>query len=191
MSTTWAGVDVGARRKGFHVAVVDRGGLVELSRGGSPDAVVEWLHAHSPERVAVDAPRRPAPDGLASRPDERDFAARGICAIRYTPDRARLDRSPVYYEWVDNGLRLYDALEAAGLEVIECFPTASWTQWQGRRGSASRAAWSSRALAGLAVERLPARLNQDQRDAIAAAVTARLHADGRCLRCGRDLVVPT
>jgi predicted nuclease with RNAse H fold len=183
-------VDVGGRRKGFHVAVIDRQRLVELGCGSTPEDVIRFLEPHSPARVAVDSPRRPAPDGLRSRRDEREFAARRICGIRYTPDRARLDGNPRYYEWIDNGLRLYAALEDAGLGAIECFPTASWTQWRGKRGTASRASWSSQALAGLGVEGVPARLNQDDRDAIAAAVTARLHADGRCFSCGQDLVVP-
>jgi predicted nuclease with RNAse H fold len=186
----WAGVDVGGRRKGFHVAVIDRQRLIELGRGSTPEDVIRFLERHRPGVVAVDSPRHPAPDGLRSRHDEREFAARRICGIRYTPDRARLDGNPAYYQWIDNGLGLYAALEDAGLRAIECFPTASWTQWRGKRGSASRASWSSLALAGLGVEDVPPRLNQDDRDAIAAAVTARLHADGRCFTCGEDLVVP-
>jgi predicted nuclease with RNAse H fold len=191
VTSTWAGLDVGGRKKGFHVALIDDHRLLgPVGQLGDADEVVALLGEAAPSLVAVDSPRRPAPNGLGSRPDEREFAARKICGIRYTPDRARLDANPLYYEWIDNGLQLYAALDAAGLRAIECFPTASWTQWHGKRGTTNRAEWSARALAGLRLNGLPDRLGQDARDAIAAAVTARLHSHGGCFTCGRHLVVP-
>jgi predicted nuclease with RNAse H fold len=182
---TWAGVDVGGRRKGFHVAVLDEGALVDGPvRLVDAAAVAAWLDRHQPELVAVDSPLRAAPDGLRSRPCERRLA-REVCGIRYTPDRNLLGANP-YYEWIVNGFGLYEVLELAGFEAIECFPTASWTRWAGpRRGT--RAAWSARALAGL----LPGtpRLSQDGRDAIAAALTARSAAAGAVERFG-EIVLP-
>ena len=182
---TWAGVDVGGRRKGFHAAVVDERGLVAGPRrlARAKDAA-EWLAGHAPLLVAVDSPRQPAPDGLGSRSCERELA-RAVCGIRYTPARRLLPGNP-YYEWILNGFELYDVLERAGLEAIECFPTASWTRWAGgRRGT--RAAWSAAALARI----MPGapRLSQDGRDAIAAALTARSTARGAVERFG-DIVVP-
>jgi hypothetical protein len=40
-----------------------------------------------------------------------------------------------YYAWIIEGLALFDALVVHGVEVIEVFPTASWTRWYGKRGS--------------------------------------------------------
>lgn len=72
---------------------------------------------------------------------------------------------------------------------MEVFPTASWTRWSGPRGAVSRARWSRAALASLGVEDVPQRTNQDQRDAIAAAVTARQHTFGQTETFG-EIVVP-
>jgi predicted nuclease with RNAse H fold len=184
----WAGVDVGGRRKGFHAAVVGRSSLA----GGpkqfpSPQALLEWLGAFSPKVVAVDSPFSPARDGDLSRDGEK-LLAMEICGIRYTPDRATL-LSSSYYEWILRGFELYSALSSTGWRVIECFPTASWTCWEGARQGQSRSAWSIAGLASLQLGGLPRRTNQDERDAIAAAVTARDFADGKTTLFG-DIVVP-
>lgn len=84
-----------------------------------------------------------------------------MCGIRWTPPADRLDGNP-YYEWIVEGLRLYDALTAAPVELIECFPTALWTRWHGARAGRSRAAWTREALAALDLDGLPARTNQDE-----------------------------
>jgi predicted nuclease with RNAse H fold len=185
-----AGIDVGGRRKGFHVAVVDdRRRVVAGPRQlAKPDDVVAWLAAHRPVVVAVDSPCCLAPDGAKSRPDERRFA-REVLSLRYTPDRAGLEASPAYYEWISHGFELYAALRAAGLAAVECFPTACWTVWSGPRGRESRARWSAWALAALALRGVPPRLGQDGRDALAAAVTAVAYHRGRARRIG-DIVVP-
>ena len=186
----WAGVDVGGRRKGFHVAVVDeRGVLTRLERAPTPAAVARLLSESAPRLVAVDSPRVPAPDGLRSRECERALVRAGVCGIRYTPDRAGLASNRGYYEWIGHGLELYAELERAGLETIECFPTASWSRWAGPRGRDRRARWTARALEALALEGVPRRLNQDERDAIAAAVTARAHDASECEAFG-EIVVP-
>jgi predicted nuclease with RNAse H fold len=184
----WAGVDVGGRRKGFHLALVDeerlRAGPV---RKATVAEAIRWLSWRVPRLVAVDSPIEPAPDGMRSRPEER-LLTRAVCGIRYTPDRATLSRSH-YYEWILRGLDLYAALEVAGLAAIECFPTASFTRWAGPRGSATRAAWTRTALAALGVAGVPPGLSQDGRDAIAAALTARVLDQGRAERFGK-IVVP-
>jgi predicted nuclease with RNAse H fold len=185
---TWAGVDVGGRRKGFHVAIVDRHRLREPPVNlKDPDEVVVWLRRWRPRLVAVDSPRTPAPPGQRSRQEERAFAGAAICGLRYTPD-ARAIRANAHYEWVAHGLALYDALESAGFVAIECFPTASWTRWYGDR-EGPRAAWSTAALASRRLGHVPPRLSQDGRDAIAAALTARDYKRGRCEAFG-DIVVP-
>jgi predicted nuclease with RNAse H fold len=166
-------VDVGGPRKGFDVALIDDRRLLELrSRLGTGD-VVALVAATRPLVVGIDSPRTYAPDGGTSRAGERALA-RAVCGIRWTPDRARVDAGG-YYGWVVEGLKLYAALDGAAIEV---FPTASWTRWQGPRGRRSRADWSRAGLAALGLAGVPARTNQDERDAIAAAVTARSHSSG-------------
>ncbi|MGZ4246151.1 MAG: hypothetical protein ACXVSE_17825, partial [Solirubrobacteraceae bacterium] len=125
--------------------------------------------------------------GHTARAGERALRRR-VCGIRWTPDDARVQGSD-YYGWVRHGLALFAALADRGVPTIEVFPTASWTRWAGPRGAVSRAAWSRAALASLALQGVPARTNQDKRDAIAAAVTARLHTEGITETFG-EIVVP-
>ena len=119
---------------------------------------------------------------------------REICGIRWTPDESKLGANP-YYEWIVCGRELYAALEREGKrhrwKIIEVFPTASWTVWAGRRGKQRRARRTRQALGALALSGLPSRrLNQDDRDAIGAALTARLDSEGRVQTFG-EIVVPT
>jgi predicted nuclease with RNAse H fold len=186
---SWAGVDVGDRRKGFHVAVVDRARVFELKRYTSPLELAAWLRDLKPELTAIDSPCAPAPRGESSRHEEREFARAGICGIRWTPDPDALQANARYYGWILNGFHLYAALRAGGLATVECFPTASWTRWGGRRGARRRSEWSQATLASLAVELPARRLSQDDRDAIGAALTARAHADG-CTESYGQIVVP-
>lgn len=163
-----AGVDVGGRRKGFHVAVVEGRRLVALERCATVADVLACLTPHKPSLIGVDSPKTTAPAGGTVREDERALA-REVCRIRWTPERARLDGNP-YYEWVVHGLELYGAL--LGHATAEVFPTASWTIWAGPRGGRGRGEWSTAALATRHVRGLPARrLSQDDRDAIGAALT--------------------
>jgi predicted nuclease with RNAse H fold len=185
----WAGVDVGAA-KGFDVAVIDDGALVAgPARIAGARDVLRWLSEQRPSVVAVDGPRAPAPDGERSRRCERDLVRAGVCGIRYTPDAAALRRNPTYYAWIAHGFDLYAALRGGPWEVIECFPTATWTRLGGPRERRSRTAWSRGVLNGLGLRGLPDRMNQDARDAVGAAVTARLHGNGRSERFG-EIVVP-
>jgi predicted nuclease with RNAse H fold len=182
------GVDVGGRRKGFDVALVAGNQLIELRSRRSVDDVVGWADTARPSVIAIDSPRSCAPPGATHRDEERALRA-AVCGIRWTPPHMQLDGNP-YYEWIVEGLRLYQALAAVGVEVIECFPTASWTRWHGLRNGRSRAQWSSEALQGIRLDGLPARMNQDQRDAIGAALTARDYLQGRADQFG-EIVVPT
>jgi predicted nuclease with RNAse H fold len=198
VSVVWVGIDIGGPNKGFHMAAVDAAGLVAgPERVIAVEDVVSLVGQLEPAVVALDSPRSYALPGATRRASERLFADRKICGIRWTPNEERVvaaqQAGSSYYEWIVNGARLYEALDAAAgsWEVIECFPTASWSVWAGPR-SGRRAAWTRRGLEALAISNLPTRrLNQDDRDAIAAALTARLYAEGGTETFGNELVVPT
>ena len=185
----WLGVDVGGRRKGFDAALVGETRLLELRARLDRDAVLALVDAARPAVVAVDSPRSCAPHGERSRACERDLVRAGICQIRWTPDDARVHGGDPYYAWVVEGLRLYAALAERDVEVIEVFPTASWTRWHGRRGTRRRSEWTTEALAARGLSGVPVRTNQDQRDAIAAALTAREHTHRMTEPFG-EIVVP-
>jgi predicted nuclease with RNAse H fold len=183
----WVGVDVGGKRKGFDVAVIDGRRVLALQSHMTCEQVVDLAIENQPAVVAIDSPRSCAPDTQTARDGELELA-KSICGIRWTPD-ARHVHASAYYAWVLEGLALFDALAAHGVEAIEVFPTASWTRWQGKRGHRTRAAWTRQGLAALGLERVPARTNQDQRDAIAAAVTARQHSLAQTETIG-EIIVP-
>jgi predicted nuclease with RNAse H fold len=185
----WLGVDVGAERKGFDAAVVNERSLLVLRGGLSIDGVIGLVDEYAPLLVALDSPGSCAPAGHTSRADERELR-RVVCGIRWTPDLAQVTDGGDYYGWVRHGLRLFGALAAREVDTIEVFPTAAWTRWHGPRGRTSRAHWSRDGLASLALDGVPARTNQDQRDAIAAAVTARQHTQGLTEVIGA-IVVPS
>jgi hypothetical protein len=63
------------------------------------------------------------------------------------------------------------------------------SRWLGPRGTESRAAWTRRGIATLGLKGVPDRTNQDQRDAIAAAVTARAYTYGQTEAFG-EIIVP-
>ena len=185
--TRWMGVDFGGRRKGFDVALVEGRRLVGLRRWQSAEDVVKWVRSATPAVVAVDSPRSCAEPGSTHRPEERELRL-AVCGIRWTPARGELDGNP-YYGWVVEGLRLYTALAGEPVEVLECFPTASWTRWYGPRGARRRAEWTRSALAALELEGVPARAIQHERDALAAELAARDHRQGRSEAFGA-IVVP-
>jgi predicted nuclease with RNAse H fold len=184
----WLGVDVGGKRKGFDIALVDERRLIRLLDGLSREEVIAVVAQDRPDVIAIDSPRSCAPPGQTSREGER-LVAKAICGIRWTPDIHTV-KANRYYGWILEGLALYQALENDEAKVIEVFPTASWTRWYGARSRRRRAAWTREALTALGIADVPQRTNQDQRDAIAAAVTARQFADGATEHLG-DIVVPT
>jgi predicted nuclease with RNAse H fold len=185
--TVWVGVDVGGQRKGFDVAVIDDREVLSLRARLTCQQVVDLVMAHQPRITAIDSPRSCAPAGQTARDGERQLN-KSICGIRWTPDESHVHAS-AYYAWIIEGLALFGALAEHGAEVIEVFPTASWTRWQGKRGTRSRAAWTRQGLTALGLEGVPARTNQDQRDAIAAAVTAHQHTLAMTETMG-DIVIP-
>ena len=183
----WVGVDVGGKRKGFDVAVIDDRQVLALQGRLTCQQVVDLVMANPPGATAIDSPRSCAPEGQTARDGELQLA-KSICGIRWTPDVAHVHAN-AYYAWIIEGLALFDALAMRGVDAIEVFPTASWTRWHGKRGSRTRSSWTRQGLAALGLDGVPAQTNQDQRDAIAAAVTARQHALGMTETMG-EIVVP-
>jgi predicted nuclease with RNAse H fold len=181
------GVDVGGKRKAFDVALIEDRSLIGLRQRQSVDEVVTWLTQAKPTVVAIDSPSTCAPANATHRTAEKKLRD-AVCGIRWTPPRDKLNGNP-YYEWIVEGMRLYDALRKQPLIVIECFPTASWTRWYGPRNGRSRAKWSGAALETLGLEGMPTSTNQDKRDAIAAALTARDYEQDHYEKFG-DIVVP-
>ncbi len=167
--------------------MIDDRRLLALEGGLSAPQVMAFVEDVRPALVAIDSPKRCAPDGQRTRVDERRLS-REICGIRWTPDAEHV-HAGAYYAWIVEGLRLYESLARMKVEAIEVFPTASWTRWLGKRGARTRSRWSSEGLQALGLEGAPARSNQDQRDAIAAAITARLHTRGGTETIG-EIVVP-
>lgn len=188
---TVVGIDVGGKKKGFHGCAIDGERIVAGPQAlGGIAAAVEWVAWFEPSTIAIDSPCEAAPAGHKARPDEKQFNQAGICRIRFTPALDQLAGNP-YYEWIVHGLALYGALTARlpRTELIETFPTAAWTIWHGPRGRRPRGAWSQDALDSLGLEGAPARrLSQDDRDAIAAALTARQYEEKKTRRFGRIIV---
>lgn len=182
----WLGIDVGGKRKGFDAALVEDHRLVGWRQRQSVGEVVALVAAAGPNVIAIDSPRSCAAPGWTHRPGEKALRDT-VCGIRWTPPRVQLGNP--YYEWIVEGLRLYEALGRQPAAVIECFPTASWTRWHGPRNGRRRSVWTREALAARELRDVPRRTNQDTRDAIAAALTARDYQRGRVEHFG-DIVVP-
>jgi predicted nuclease with RNAse H fold len=185
----FAGVDVGGRRKGFDVAIVDAcGALRGHRRGLTAEQAVAFVLPFAPLLVGIDSPCSAAPPTERTRAGERSLNL-CVCRIRWTPAQATLDAGMPYYDWIRRGLELYAVLAARGVRTIEVFPTASWTRWHDRRGRRRRSVWSREALATLGVDHVPEHTSQDLRDAIAAAVTAYQSWRGET-ECFGEIVVP-
>jgi predicted nuclease with RNAse H fold len=187
LHVSWIGVDVGGAKKRFDLAVIDGASLLEFRARLTCAEVVELVEEIAPVVVAIDSPRSCATGDGKSRDCERKIAKQ-ICGIRWTPHAAAVEAND-YYGWIVEGLKLYAALDSVPTYVIEVFPTASWTRWLGKRGSQRRSAWTRQGLTKLGLSDVPKRTNQDERDAIAAAVTARQHSDVMTESIG-EIVVP-
>ena len=178
----FAGIDVGGPRKGFDVAVLEGSTLVELLSGQDRADVATVVEGSVPVVVGIDSPCACADPGEKSRPGERALA-REVCPIFYTPDEAVVRSGNPFYGWVVEGLELYGELgrRCPSSRLVEVFPSAAWTVWAGPRAGRPKAAWSREALAMAGLTGLPARMSQDARDAVGAALVARCEGHGSCL----------
>ncbi len=106
-----AGIDVGGKKKGFHVVVLRGPTILGVKVTSDPREVVRWCSELGVTIVAVDAPcgwtrgveRK-------SREAEAMLAQLGYSA-HATPTRERALQSS-FYEWMLNGEQLYQALGA-------------------------------------------------------------------------------
>jgi len=112
-----------------------------------------------------------------------------VCSIHYTPDEQAVTDGGDLYEWVRYGFEVRTALEAAGVACVEVFPTATATRVIGERGERPRARWTATAVAALGIKGLASNMNQDERDCVLAAYSAREHVAGRSDVYG-TIVVP-
>ena len=176
----WAGVDVGGRKKGFHLAVIEGDRVAELDHYPDAQALAAHLIELKPQVIGIDSPPEWAPEGQKSRPAEREFAKKKICGIRYTPSLATAQAHPgTYYEWIFNGMELWDSLRQDPHlrdRLFEVFPTASWTIWHGPRGKKKREEWSQEALEQLPLQLPEVKWTQDLRDAVGASLTVKTAA---------------
>lgn len=189
------GVDVGARR---HDAVLLDGTVVtDLRDLRSPDELGGLLERHRPDVVAIDAPPRFAPDGVAYREAERRLRAHEVQAF-YVPPASRGAGS--FHDWMRAGFGLFDVAAACGYPLacrvedaaggaIEAFPHGAAVVLAGRlppRGlrGAARRRWRQTVLAeqGVAVDFA---VRADHRvDATLAALCGVRAVEGRACAVG-------
>jgi predicted nuclease with RNAse H fold len=115
-AAAWVGVDVGGKRKGFDVAVIDERRVLALQSHLARPQVVD-LAMKRPAVIATDSPCCCLPEGQITRDGELQLA-RSICGIGRTPGAKHVDAS-AYYAWILEGLALFQALGAHDVEVIE------------------------------------------------------------------------
>jgi predicted nuclease with RNAse H fold len=172
-----AGIDVGGTRKGSHLALVDATArMVEpVLHVMSAAAAVRHLMELGVEVVAIDAPRRPAPDGQRSRACERALRRTTGHGIFWTPDAAQLS-GHYLRDWLQTGFEFFEQAAAAGLRAEEAFPSASFSLLSARRAGETRTTHTTRVT-----DHVRGRLGcdahavggQDARDALCAAWIAR------------------
>jgi predicted nuclease with RNAse H fold len=123
-----AGVDVGAGKKGFHLAILNEHS-VPCFHFEKPNEVREVCAGLGV--IAIDAPCGWACQGISptgrSRQAERDLKARRGIQSFYTPTRARaVANEKKNYDWMLNGEKLWQTLRTPPINglvrLIETFP---------------------------------------------------------------------
>jgi predicted nuclease with RNAse H fold len=178
-----AGVDVGARRKGFHAVALDSRGAVSGRRSSDdPEEIAGWCVERGARLVAVDAPCAWSADGR-SRPAEVALKKVPIQCFS-TPSRdVALAHAKDHFGWMLNGERMFQALapsyplaSRATVDVpgsIETFPQAVACALAGTGVSAKRKGAVRRDLLRRQGVDLRLLTNIDFVDAALCAVAAR------------------
>ncbi len=189
------GVDVGAHR---HDAVLLDGTVVtDLGDLRSADELGGLLERHRPDVVAIDAPPRFAPEGVAYREAERRLCRHGIQAF-YVPPPSR--GGGAFHGWMRAGFDLFEVAATCGYPLacrvedaaggaIEAFPhgtavaLAGGLPPGGLRGAARRQ-WQAAVLAKQGVE-VDFAVRADHRvDATLAALCGLRALQGRACAVG-------
>lgn len=123
------GIDVGASKKGFHIAVkkVDEASCYSLLHAHNPTHIVAYITnvAHILQGrcrcIAIDCPPKAIIESDDTRLAEKELRARGYRII-WTPRKEEHKK-----DWMINGENLWNTLQNAfpDTEMIETFPTAN------------------------------------------------------------------
>lgn len=126
MGLTFAGVDVGGEKKGFHIALTDGHAILEIAAELSLPQAIEWLAERSPAVVAIDAPPQALIQGPETRAAERALSQAGF-RIQWTRRQGTGLPAP---EWMNHGAALWHELKRTlpHAQLIETFPTAATAQ---------------------------------------------------------------
>jgi predicted nuclease with RNAse H fold len=144
------GIDVGGPRKGFHAIALRGGAYAGRLASCEAQELARWCRSVVHARViAIDAPCRWSTDGRA-RPGERELMQKGIwCFSSPTHQQAHTPHRTGYFNWMLQGEKLYQALEAshplvcrlpiAGPGCFETFPHAiTWHLCGGKAKAAQK-----------------------------------------------------
>ena len=188
---TVVGIDVGARRKGFHAVALRDGRYAGQVASSEAVELSHWCRqVIGASVIAIDAPCRWSPDGRP-RACERELMEQGIRCFA-SPSRARAaDHPSDYYGWMLQGEALFQALEPShplltelplhGAACFETFPHAiTWHLRGGNATAADKRAQRSELLvnAGIALRPLT---SIDRIDAALCALAAhRVGEGGTC-----------
>ena len=183
-----AGVDIGGSRKGFHAVVLRDGAFFAQFASKDPWEIAAWCNDLGAQFIGVDAPCEWSAGG-GSRPAERELHNLGVhCYFTPTQEKAKAHVKG-FYDWVFNGIRLFEVLEAThplyaggtplAPTCFETFPHAAACALAGKVVSAKQKSTIRRAL--LEAAGLPSSLfsNQDKVDAALCALTAHRFSVGK------------
>ena len=126
MGLTFAGVDVGGEKKGFHLALTDGQTILEIGAELPLDQAIAWLTERNPAVIAIDAPPQALIHGPETRAAEKALHQAGF-RIQWTRRQGNGLPAP---DWMNHGAALWQALRHAlpHARLIETFPTAATAQ---------------------------------------------------------------
>ncbi len=206
-SITSVGIDVGGPRKGFHAVALRAGTYAGQLASRDELQVADWCRSIVQASViAIDAPCRWSSDGRA-RPCEQDLMQMGIwCFASPTHQKAHTPHRSGYFDWMLQGEKLYQALEAShplvsaipltGPGCFETFPHAITWHLRGGNAKAAQKRLQRRELLVQAGIDLTPLTSIDWIDAALCALTAHLvGTGGDCLVHGEPktglIIVPS
>lgn len=201
------GIDVGGARKGFHAVALIGGAYAGQLATADVQELAHWCRSLVGARViAIDAPCRWSTDGRA-RSCERELMQKGIwCFSSPTHQKAHTPHGTGYFDWMLQGEKLYQALEASyplvcrlpinGNACFETFPHAiTWHLRGGKAKAAQKRTQRRELLQQMGIDLAPL-TSIDLIDAALCALTAHHAASGGdCLIFGEPesglIIVPS